>query len=129
MKDEIDKLDIHKLVTVPVDLSKLSAVVKNDVFKKIMYDKLIPKVTNLDTSGFVLPTKYDTDKSEFEKKFRHTSRLVTKLDYNGKITKIENKIPDVSRLVKKKDYNTKISGTEKNVADHNHNKYITTLKF
>ena len=94
-----------------------------------MYDKLIPKVTNLDTSGFVLPTKYDTDKSEFEKKFRHTSRLVTKLDYNGKITKIENKIPDVSRLVKKKDYNTEISGTEKNVADHNHNKCITTLKF
>ena len=33
-----------------------------------MYDKLIPKVTNLDTSGFVLPTKYDTDKSEFEKR-------------------------------------------------------------
>ena len=34
LKTEIDKLDISKLVTVPVDLSKLSNVVKNEVFKK-----------------------------------------------------------------------------------------------
>ena len=31
---ELDKLDIDKLVAVPVDLSKLSDVVKNDVAKK-----------------------------------------------------------------------------------------------
>ena len=30
----MDKLDIDKLVPVPVDLSKLSYVVKNDVVKK-----------------------------------------------------------------------------------------------
>ena len=34
LKTEIDKLDIDKLVPVPVDLSKLSDVVKNDVVKK-----------------------------------------------------------------------------------------------
>ena len=32
LKSEVDKLDIDKLVPVPVDLSKLSDVVKNDVF-------------------------------------------------------------------------------------------------
>ena len=32
LKTEVDKLDIDKLVPVPVDLSKLSDVVKNDVF-------------------------------------------------------------------------------------------------
>ena len=32
LKTEVDKLDIDKLVLVPVDLSKLSDVVKNDVF-------------------------------------------------------------------------------------------------
>ena len=31
LKAEIDKLDIDKLIPVPVDLSKLSDVVKNDV--------------------------------------------------------------------------------------------------
>ena len=34
LKTEFDKLDIDKLAPVPVDLSKLSDVVKNDVVKK-----------------------------------------------------------------------------------------------
>ena len=34
LKTEADKLDIDKLAPVPVDLSKLSDVVKNDVVKK-----------------------------------------------------------------------------------------------
>ena len=50
---EKDKLDIDKLVPVPVDLSKLSDVVKNDIVKKTVYDKLAAKVNNIDTSRFV----------------------------------------------------------------------------
>ena len=34
LKTEVHKLDIDKLAPVPVDLSKLSGVVKNDVVKK-----------------------------------------------------------------------------------------------
>ena len=41
-----------------------------------MYDKLIAKVNNIDNSGFVLKTKYDTDKSDLEKKIPDTSELV-----------------------------------------------------
>ena len=37
LKTEVDKLDINKLVSVPVDLSKLSDIVKNDVLKKKLY--------------------------------------------------------------------------------------------
>ena len=37
-----------------VDLSKLSDVVRNDVFKKAVYDKLAAKVNNIDTNDFVL---------------------------------------------------------------------------
>ena len=48
-------------------MAKLSNVVKNDVVKKIEYDKLVTKVNNIDTTGFVLKTKYDTDKSDLEK--------------------------------------------------------------
>ena len=52
LKTEVDKLDFNKLVPVPVDLSKLSDVVKNDVVKKIANDKLVTKVNSIDTSTF-----------------------------------------------------------------------------
>ena len=101
LKTEIYKLDIDKLVPLPVDLSKLSDVVKNVVVKKTEYDKLVGKVNNIDTSGFVLKTKYDADKSELENKIPDTSGFVKKTDYNAKITDIEGKIPDVSNLATK----------------------------
>ena len=65
LKTEVDKLDIDKLVPVPVDLSKLSDVVKHDVVKKTVYDKLVEKVNNIDTSGFASKTK----SAELEIKF------------------------------------------------------------
>ena len=65
---------------IPFDLSKLSDVVKNDVVKKSVYDKVVEKVNNIDTSRFVLESKYDTGK-----------------------TALENEIPDISRLLKKTD--------------------------
>ena len=69
LKIEVDKLDINKLAPVPLDLSKLSDVVKNDVVKKTVYDKVVAKVNNIDTGRFVLKANYDRDKSEMEKKF------------------------------------------------------------
>ena len=55
MKSKVDKLDVDKLVPIPIDLSKLSDVVKNDVLKKHakiknVEDK-IPSVTNLATNA------------------------------------------------------------------------------
>ena len=35
--------------------------------KKTVYDKLVAKVNNIDTSDFVLKTKYDTDKCRIRK--------------------------------------------------------------
>ena len=61
LKTEVDKLDIDKLVPVPADLSKLRDVVKNDVVKKTVYDKLVAEVNSIDTSRFVLKTMYNTD--------------------------------------------------------------------
>ena len=54
LKTEVDKLDIDKLVLVPADLSKLSDVVKTDIVKKTVYDILVVKVNDIDTSVFVL---------------------------------------------------------------------------
>ena len=148
LKTEVDKLDIDKLVSVPVDLSKLSDVVKNDIVKKYVYEKLVAKVDNIDTSWFVLKTKYDIDKSELENKIPDTCGLVKKIDYDSKITEIEgkipgvsnlatknalttveNKIPDVSSLVKKIDYNTKVTEIENKLNNHNHENYITSPEF
>ena len=44
LKTEVDKLDIDKLVAVPVDLSKLNDLVKNDVVKRTGYDKLVARM-------------------------------------------------------------------------------------
>ena len=60
-------------------MSKLSDVGKNDVVKKDVYDELVVKVNNIDTSDFVLKTKYNTGKTE-----------------------LENKIPDVAVILLKK---------------------------
>ena len=62
LKTEVDKLDIDKLAPVLVDLSKLSDAVKDDVVKKAVYENLEAKVNNIDTSDFVLKTKYQTEK-------------------------------------------------------------------
>ena len=74
LKTEGDKLDIDKLVPAPVDLSKLSDVIKKDVVKKTVYDKLVVKVNSINTSRFVLKIKYDRDKSEIENKIPDTSQ-------------------------------------------------------
>ena len=94
LKPKVDKLDIDKLAPVPVDMSKLSDVVKNDVFKKAVYNKLVAKENNIDTSDFVLKTKYQTHKTELEKKIPNLTDLVKKT----KLTELENKIRDVSSL-------------------------------
>ena len=41
LKSDIDKLDIGKLETAPVDLNKLSDIVKNQAVKKTEYDELV----------------------------------------------------------------------------------------
>ena len=79
-------------------MSKLSNVVKNDVVNKDVYDKLVVKVNEIDTSDFVLKTKYDTGKSELENKIPGLSK---KTDYNTKITEIEGKTPNVTNLATK----------------------------
>ena len=106
LKSEVDKIDVDKLKTVPVDLAKLSDVVKNDVIKKTDYntkvisietkiaglnksssDNLadITKLKAVDTSNFVLKTKLTADVNTLE----------------NKIDTVDNKIPDVSRLATK----------------------------
>ena len=64
MKSKVDNLDVDKLALAPVDLSKLSDVVKNIVVKKTEYNELVKNVNAIQTTD--------------------TSDLVKKIDYNTK---------------------------------------------
>ena len=143
LKTEINKIDADKLKTVPIDLAKLSNVVKNDVVKKTENNKLVTKVDNIDAKNFVKKTKYEKDGSDFENKISKINKkkpdvtnVVKKTDFNTKVTEIEgklpdvsslvtksalpvfeNKIPDVSSLVKKTDFNTRVTDIEGKIPD------------
>ena len=130
-KTEVDKLDIDKLTSAPIDLAKLSNVVKNDVVKKTEYDKLVNQVNGIDNTNFVSRTKFEKDGSDFEYKINKipdVSGLVKRsalmavenkiLDISGLATKpaltaVENKIPNVTSFIKKKtDFDSKITEVE-----------------
>ena len=57
------------------------------LLKETVYDKLVAKVNaiplnNVDTSDFVLKTKYNTDKSELENKIPNVTDFVIKEKLN-----------------------------------------------
>ena len=79
------KTDTDKLKTVPDDLAKLSNVVKNDTVKRVDFSPLKTKVDNIDTSNFVLKSKFEND--------------VKNLD--DEIDKVNKKIPDITNLATK----------------------------
>ena len=95
LKTEVDKLDIDILVPVPAGFSKLSDVVKNDVVKNTVYDKLVTKVNSINTSRFVLKLSM-TQTKQLENKIPDTSGGLVKI--NAKIIEIESKITSVSGL-------------------------------
>ena len=68
MKSKVDNLDVGKLVAVPVDLSKLSDAVKNDVVKKTEYDRLVRKVNAIQT----------TDTNDLVKNLTITQNIIEK---------------------------------------------------
>ena len=87
LKTEVDKIDVDKLKTTPVDLAKLTNAVKNDLVKKTVYntkvtsiegqlagitkntiDNLadITKLKVIDTNSFALKTKLAFDVNYFK---------------------------------------------------------------
>ena len=129
LKTEVDKIDVDKLKTTPIDLDKLSNLVKNDVVKKTDYnakvtsvegqlaritkntiDHLadITKLKKFDTDSFVTRTKFSAD----------TNALDDKIDT------VDKKIPDISGLATKTSlnsylqtltFNSKVTGVENKI--------------
>ena len=61
------------------------------ILLKTVYDILVAKVNNIETSDFVLKTKYNIDEAELEKKIPNVTDFVKK----AKLTELENKISDL----------------------------------
>ena len=146
LKSKIDKLDVDKLVPVPVDLSKQSDVVENLAVKKTEYsvrikdiEDEIPDITNLATN-----TTLNAKTNEAKKEIPSINNLPTTVTINAKINEVknkilnitslasttalttdENKIPNVSNFVEKTHYNAKTREIENKITtDYNHGKYI-----
>ena len=100
------------------------------LLKKTEYNSLKAKVDSIDSTNFVLKTKYEKDGTDFEdkiskidKKIPDVSGLLQASIFNSKITEIENKIktaegkiPDISGLATKASVNNLASKAEfKNV--------------
>ena len=131
LKTEIDKIDANKLKTTPIDLDRLSNLVKNDVAKKTDYnakvtsiggqiagvtkntlDNLadITRLKAIDSNNFVPRTKFSAD----------TNALDDKIDG------VEKKIPDISGLATKTSlnsylqtsaFNSKVTEVENKIKD------------
>ena len=77
--------------------------------KKLLYDKLVAKLNNIDTSDFVLKTNYNAEKTKLENKIANVTDFVKK----AKLTELENKIPDISNLATK----TALTAVENKIPD------------
>ena len=87
MKSKVDKLDVDKLLPAPVDLSKLSDVVKNDVVEKNVYNAKI---------------------KDIEDKIPDITNLAIKVTLNDKINKVKGEILSIANLATTAALNAKI---------------------
>ena len=106
LKSEVDKIDVDKLKTAPVDLAKLTNAVENYLVKRTVYST---KVTSIETqiAGF---TKNTVDNLADITKLKaiDTNSFVLKTKLASDVTTLENKIdtvdkeiPDISGLATK----------------------------
>ena len=144
LKTKVDKTDVDKLNTTPIDLDKLSNLVKNDVVKKSDYnakvtniegeiaritkntiDNLadITKLKAIDTKSFVVKMKLASDVNTLEnkidtvdKKIPDTSGLATKTSLNSYLqtSTFNSKVTEVENKIKAADIIAKSANTKAN---------------
>ena len=143
LKTEVDKIDVDKLKTAPVDLAKLTNAVENDLVKKTDYnakvtniesqiagvtkntlDNLgdITKLKAVDTSNFVLKTKATSDVTTLENKIdtidkKNISGLATKTSLTSYLqtATFNSKVTEVENKIKATDIIAKSANTKANI--------------
>ena len=144
LKSEVDKIDVDKLKTAPVDLAKLTNAIENDLVKKTVYntkvtsietqiagltkntvDNLadITKLKAIDTNSFVTRTKFSADTDALddkidgvEKKILDISGLATKTSLNDYLqtSTFNSKVTEAENKVKAADIIAKSANTKAN---------------
>ena len=94
---------------VPVDLSKFSDVVKNDVEKNVVY---IAKIKNIedkigDITNLATKSRLYAKMNDLKGEIVNITLRYFNLGTKASLTAVANKTPSVSNLVQKLDYNTK----------------------
>ena len=144
LKTEVDKIDIDKLKTAPVDLAKLSNAVENDLVKKTVYNTKVTsietqiagltkntvdnladttKLKGIDTNSFVLKTKLASDVTTLENKIDTVDKkmpdicgLATKTSLNAYLqtSTFNSKVTEVENKIKYADIIAKSANTKVN---------------
>ena len=95
LKSEVDKIDIDKLKTAPVDLAKLTNGVENDFVKKTNYNT---KVTSIKTQIAGLTKNTVDNLADITKrKAVDTNSFALKTKLASDVTTLENKIDTVDK--------------------------------
>ena len=122
LKTEVDKLDIPKLKTVPIDLADLSKEVQEDFTKKTDFNSLKTKVDKNETDNDNLENKVTTAETSIKTKVLKTkvdginlTKYVLKSSYDDKIGNLELKIPDASGLLQISSLNSKTNELENKI--------------
>ena len=124
LKTEIDKLDIPKLKTVPIDLADLSKEVQEYFTKRIDFNSLKTKVDKNETDNDNLESiinKNDTSIKTIVNNLKtkvddiDVSKYALKTDYDTKIGNLELKIPDIKGLLQVSSFNSKVIELENKI--------------
>ena len=121
LKSKVHKLDIDKLVPVPVDLSKLSYVVKYYVVKKDVYNAKIKNIEDKvpDITNFSINTPVSTKINEIKIEIPSVTNLASTVAFTAAIYDVKNKISNITNLAT----TTALTVVENKIPDHP--KYIT----
>ena len=124
LKTEVDKLDIPKLATVPIDLADLRKEVQEDFTKKTDFNSLKIKVDKKETDNDNLESIINKNDSTTKTSINNLktkvdgtdlTKYVLKSNYDTKIGHLELKIPDVSGLLQVSSFNSKVIELENKI--------------
>ena len=97
LKTEVDKIDVDKLKTAPVDLDKLTNAVENDLVKKTDYNT---KVTSIEAQIAGLTKNTVDNLADITKlKVIDTNSFVLKTKLASDVTTLENKIDTLDKKI------------------------------
>ena len=152
LKTEVDKIDVGKLKTTPIDSDRLSNLVKNYVVKKTDYNTKVTsiegqlagitkntldnladltKLKAVDTNSFVTRTKISADTNALDDKIdgvekkTYISGLATKTSLNSYLqtSTFNSKVTEVENKIKATDIIAKSANTKANTIRSDLNDY------